>query len=297
MERRLIVLGLLSLVIAALAPTASAATLIRAQRATMTPTTNATTLPSPLPSPTVPFVPITTVTPTPTNTLAPTATQQAAPITPLLYLPLITSVPPTSPPPPPPPPPNTLTILPTHTWYVNEFGTLHIVGEVQNTTSQAAELVRIPVNFFDAAGTLVDTDYTYTTRDFIPAGETACFDILVSDPPAWTTYQFEPVSFYQTDDPALRLTPTVVSAGLNGADRYRMLGQVRNDDVRRITYVQPVVTLYDATGAVLDCDYTYVQSNDLDPGQTSAFELNFWSRTTYTDVATYRVVVDGNVAN
>ncbi|MCG8348666.1 MAG: FxLYD domain-containing protein [Chloroflexales bacterium] len=286
MEQRLIVLGMLALMIASSFPNAAAPKTI-AQRATITSTSDPTTLPSPSPSPTITSVPIATATPLPT----PTATTPTAPTSPLLYLPLITTAP------PPPPPPNTVAILPTHTWYVNTSGTLHIVGEIQNTTAQTVRYVRIPVNLFDTAGTLVDTDFTYTTRSVIPTGEKACFDIIVFDPPAWATYQFEPVSFTPTDDPAPRLTAIVASAGPDRTDSYRMLGQVRNDDVRRSTYVQPIITLYDAAGMVFDCDFTFVQSTNLDPGQTSAFELNFLSRTTYINVATHRVAVDGNVAN
>ena len=76
---------------------------------------------------------------------------------------------------------------------------------------------------------------------------------------------------------------------------YRILGFVRNDNDVRVRYVRPIATLYNASGTVVECSYTYVNSTHLDPGQSSSFELTFsgWYRD-YADVASYRIQVDGN---
>lgn len=51
--------------------------------------------------------------------------------------------------------------------------------------------------------------------------------------------------------------------------------------------------MFNSTGKVIGCDFTYVNSTHLDPGQTSAFDLTFIGRD-YADAATYRVQVDGD---
>lgn len=283
MKRRCpIFLGVLMLIVVGVSA-APADTATSAQRATAVATFTATAIPSPTPTATVPAAtPIATV--------------------PVIHLPFIrVDMPAATATPTQPPtatlPPNTVAILPTYTWYKSKYSeTLYVVGEVQNTTAQAVEYVRIPVNLFDAAGTLVDTDYTYAEIDLIVPGEKACFEIIVFDPPAWSMFQFEPVTFRSTDDALPALSVSDINAGIFRENNYRVLGQVRNHDIQRITYVQPIITLYDAAGMVLDCGSTFVQSTDLNPGQTSAFKLTFYSRTTYNDVATYRIAVDGNFA-
>ena len=74
---------------------------------------------------------------------------------------------------------------------------------------------------------------------------------------------------------------------------YDITGQVRNDHGTRVEDVFLVGTLYDASGTVMDCDYTYIDAFYLDPGQASYFEMTFFWRD-YADVASYRLQVDGS---
>jgi hypothetical protein len=45
---------------------------------------------------------------------------------------------------------------------------------------------------------------------------------------------------------------------------------------------------------VVGCDFTFVNSTDLNPGQSSAFDMQFVGRN-YNDVASHRIQIDGNV--
>ena len=74
---------------------------------------------------------------------------------------------------------------------------------------------------------------------------------------------------------------------------YEIIGQVRNDHGTRVEYVSPVGTLYNVSGIVIGCDFTYVNATHLDPNQTSSFKMTFVGRD-YADVASYRLQVDGN---
>ncbi len=198
-----------------------------------------------------------------------------------VYLPVLTSPSPT--------------ILPNHSAFTRSSSSyLHIVGEVQNTTSSPLQYIKVNVGVFNGAQ-LVATDYTYAITDYLRAGDKTCFDILVDKPAAWTSYQFEPVDFSVVTGTAPNLTLLNMSGLTDSFGDYHTIGQVRNDSGVKVTYVEPIGTLYDAAGTVLDCDYTFVNTTDLDPGQTSAFDMLFLSRESYSNVATYRVQVDGNL--
>lgn len=107
-------------------------------------------------------------------------------------------------------------------------------------------------------------------------------------------YQFEvSSSTYSGAFPSLTVLSHSGSPGQIGD--YEIIGQVRNDGATQVRFVQPVATLYNASGTVLGCDFTYTSTTDLNPGQTSSFEINVIGRGSYTDVATYRLQVDGNV--
>jgi len=104
---------------------------------------------SPTPTPTL------TPTPTVTPTNTPTSTQ-----TPL---------------------PSGVYVLPNHSYYQTSWGSLHIVGEVMNNTSNHLTFVKISANLFSSGGQLLDTDYTYIYLDDLPAGHKTCFDVLFLD--------------------------------------------------------------------------------------------------------------------
>ena len=113
-------------------------------------------------------------------------------------------------------------------------------------------------------------------------------------PTGWSYYTFEAPT-YSTDGSLLpNLTVLNDSGSYNSTfGWYKIIGQVRNDHGTRVEYVSPVGTVYNASGVVVGCDFTYVNSTHLDPGQTSSFEMTFTGRD-YVDVTSYRLQIDGD---
>ena len=192
-------------------------------------------------------------------------------------------------------PPPGVRILENHTAYVDSSGYLHLVGEVQNTTVEHLRFVQIHANIFDRSGQLLDTEFTYTHLDTVPAGEKTCFEVWLEAPVGWASYEFEAPTYWTDGDPLPNLTFFNDSGSYDPTfGWYEIIGQVRNDHGARVAYVSPVGTVYDTSGQVIGCEFTFVNSTHLDPGQTSAFEMTFTGRD-YEDVASYRVQVDGDV--
>jgi hypothetical protein len=249
---------------------------------TKTPTCTPTSTPTPTGSPPPGFkiyLPIclkdyTPTTPKVTPTSTPTATPTRTP-TPTL-------------------PPTGVHILGNHSYYVDSIGYLHIAGEVKNDTADQLRFVKITASIFNSHGHLVDTDFTYIYLDNLPASDKTCFRILLEEPAGWSYYEFEPPSYWTDGRPLPNLTILNDSGSYDSTfGWYEIIGQVRNDHGTRVEYVSPVGTLYDASGIVIGCDFTYVNATHLDPGQTSSFEMTFIGRD-YTDAASYRLQVDGN---
>jgi hypothetical protein len=64
---------------------------------------------------------------------------------------------------------------------INDFGWYEIVGEVVNGGSEATEYVKVVATFYDEAGRVIDIDFTYTDPSDLTAGQSAPFEITVSD--------------------------------------------------------------------------------------------------------------------
>jgi len=184
-------------------------------------------------------------------------------------------------------------VLPNHSYFVDSINYLHIVGEVQNNTPNNLRFVKITANLFNSSGQLVANDFTYTWLNVLPANATTCFEILLSQPTGWSTYQFESPTYSASSQGLPNLTVLNTSGSYNQTfGWYEVIGQVRNDNGTRVEYVQPVGTLYNASNTVIGCDFTFVNSTHLDPNQTSSFTMTFTGRN-YSDVASFRLQVDG----
>lgn len=227
-------------------------------------------------------------TPTPTSTPTPSPTSTSTATKPPTPTPTVT----------PTPTPTLATIqvevLPNHSHYIDNLGSLRIVGEVQNNTHQHLHSVRITTKLFDSEGQVRGDESSYTKLDVLPPGDKTCFDVLFWIEPAdWSYYEFEVQYRYGgTPPPDLSVLNKHGSYDSNSG-WYVIDGEVRNDAGLRIEYVRPVGTVYDASGTAVGCKYTYVDTVHLDPGQTSPFELIFRDQD-YRHVDSYRVQIGGN---
>ena len=185
-------------------------------------------------------------------------------------------------------------ILSNHSSYVDSIDYLHIAGEVQNNTTNHLRFVKITANIFSGSGQLLNTDFTYIYLDNLPASDRTCFHIALEEPAGWSYYEFEAPTYRTDGEPLPNLTVFNDSGSYNSTfGWYEIIGQVHNDQGTRVEFVSPVGTVYNASGVVVGCDFTYVNSTHLDPGQTSSFEMTFSGRD-YADVTSYQLQVDGN---
>jgi hypothetical protein len=187
-----------------------------------------------------------------------------------------------------------VTVLDNHFSYTSSGDYLYILGEVRNDTSSNVRYVKVSANLYNTSGQILATDFTYAALDVLPPGERTCFDIIVLDPPeGWSYYQFEAPQYSTGGDAAPPLTILSHSGSYRDSyGWYEIVGEIRNDAGVRVEYVSPIATLYNASGTVVGCDYSYVNSTHLDPGQTSAFDILSVGRD-YVDVTSYRLQVDG----
>lgn len=200
-----------------------------------------------------------------------------------IYLPLVSN----------PPPPPGVYLMTNHSYY-RSGAYLYVVGEVWNLSGGPVGSQRVNADFYDSQGKLLATDYSYTHLDEAANGVKSCYSILLPEPAGWARYKLSGTYRQVSQDriPALRVFNH--SGSINSNGWYQVIGEVENIDSRRVTFVQPVVTLYDASNTVIDCDFTFVNSNSLNPGQVSAFEETLLSRDDYTDAHHYRIEISGN---
>jgi len=72
-----------------------------------------------------------------------------------------------------------------------DYGWLHIQGEVQNTGTTPAEFVKLIVTLYDANGNVVGMDFSYTELDTIPAGGSSPFETGTDHYPNYDHFEIQ----------------------------------------------------------------------------------------------------------
>lgn len=167
-----------------------------------------------------------------------------------------------------------------HTSYMDSFGYLHVVGEVQNIGDVAVHYVKIVVTFYDSSHVVVATDFSYTTLDVILPGRKSPFDILFTETsqiPKIDHYSLT-VTFSATVSKPIGLQILSNSSYVDQWGYLHIVGEIKNIGSVKTTFVKIIATFYDQSGSVVDCDFTYSNPDELDPGQVAPFDIMLTNR-------------------
>jgi len=155
---------------------------------------------------------------------------------------------------------------------------LYVVGEILNNTASNVEYTKIKVTLRDPSGNVVATDYSYSMIDTLSPETTSPFLVMFYDAPEWSTYECS-VTWDTTTQEPYPMEVLNSASRFDSGDAYHVVGELRNQHAEERTYVKVLITLYDATGAVIGADYSYTEPHTLAPGETVSFDesVYFWA--------------------
>lgn len=178
--------------------------------------------------------------------------------------------------------------------YVDSIDYRHVVGEVRNTGTTNVDSVELTVTFHDAGGRLLETSSTYSALDILAPGERAPFHAIDETPPGYDHYELSLSSQATTAMPNHNFTTTVSNEYTDSIDYRHIVGTVRNDNTTTARFVEPVITLYDASGTVVGTDFTFVKSDDSSSLGAKASAPFEFAISTERPWATYRIVTESS---
>jgi hypothetical protein len=171
-----------------------------------------------------------------------------------------------------------------------------LVGELQNTGTEAAGLVTVDVQWLDSGGAVIDSDSTSSTVEVIPpapAYNKSPFRARVSPPLGYADYRL----ITTPTDPIAALNhnfTVTVTDRFDDADSYHHLkGTVKNNNTTTAEFVSVVASLYGADGKIDDQAVELSSSNaSLAPGATGTFEVI--SDSTARPYSTYAILAQSS---
>lgn len=178
--------------------------------------------------------------------------------------------------------------------YTSRTGSLRVVGEVVNNTSETVEFVKVIVSLRAGDDRVVATDTAYTDVSELLPGETSPFQSLTLDPPPGIARYELTVEYRRASRQPLRGFEVEVGSVRRGSTgSLRITGEVRNGTAVAAEFVQVLAALYDANGTVIRVDSTYSERDQVEAGGRSPFEILILDAPEYQ---TYKLWVDGRPA-
>lgn len=147
----------------------------------------------------------------------------------------------------------------------------YAVGFVSNASPFTIDRPKITAVMKDAKGVEIATAFGYAD-DPIPAGQKVPVQVLVSDPPAFATIDFEIVAKKATYVAAaadgITLESGPVQSGRLG-NGFGASGKLVHGGTARAKFVRIQILAYDASDKLLGVDQTYADIDVLEPGGTA----------------------------
>ena len=161
----------------------------------------------------------------------------------------------------------------THSSYTDSIDNVHIVGVVANDSSHRYRFVEIDVALRNASGTVVDTDFTFSDMDELTPHSTSPFHIIVSDPPAYSTYRLTVSGSTMSASTQAPLSIEMGSPFYDSIDVLHIPGEVFNRSGHSLDFVSVIATIYNGS-QVLTTDFTFTDpGGDIGPNGSATFEV------------------------
>jgi len=154
----------------------------------------------------------------------------------------------------------------------DEPGWLTLIGEVENPAASNVEYVEVFLTLYDAGGKVLNLGSAYLWIEVLTPGQRAPFRIYVSaGPVAFASYgvstEADPTIYDPLNLRSLNVTNRIHQGEL------RFTGEVENLEQADAEFVQAVVTLYDAAGDIVNCEYAFTDPDTIPPGERASFDI------------------------
>lgn len=159
--------------------------------------------------------------------------------------------------------------------FIDEFNTLHIVGEVRNDSNVDVGQTDIAITFYDGAGAVIGTANGQTILEVIPPGEISPFLITLSRPDGLVSYSVRAVARPVAPELAPQLSVIQVKRFEDETGFFHVKGVIENSGSLVAKRAKVAAVIYGRGGAVINVGFTYLNPPTLAPGERASYEVIF----------------------
>ncbi|WP_458747314.1 hypothetical protein [Candidatus Nitrosocosmicus sp. T] len=184
--------------------------------------------------------------------------------------------------------------------YTDDFGNFHIIGEVNNTSTQPQNNIVITAILSDTNNnTVVGNHSSFSSIDTLRTGELSPFDIVIQDPQQ-ILGKFNFMEFITTSHPATEEKPANLvlngsSSFLDNAGNPHITGSIINQGQSPEQFINLVSTFYDNSSLGVIGTQTFgLNVGNLAHNQIAPFDITITDNKTKSQGAFYSLNVESN---
>ncbi len=192
---------------------------------------------------------------------------------------------------------NLIQIMSTST-YIDEVGNFHIIGEVNNTSTQSQNNIAITALLSDTTNNIVVGNHSaFTSIGTLRTGELSPFDIIIRDPQQ-ILGKFNFMEFLTTSQPAMEEKPANLvlnesSSFLDNAGNPHITGSIINQGQTPEQFLNLVATFYDNSSlGVIGTQAFDLNVGNLSQNQMAPFDIIITDSKTKSQGAFYSLNVE-----
>jgi hypothetical protein len=192
---------------------------------------------------------------------------------------------------------NLVQIMSTST-YIDEVGNFHIIGVVNNTSTQSQNTIEITTILSDTTNNIVVGNYSaFTSIGTLRTGEFSPFDIVIQDPQQ-ILGKFNFMEFLTTSQPAMEEKPANLvlnesSSFLDNAGNPHIAGSIINQGQTPEQFLNLVATFYDNSSlGVIGTQAFGLNVGNLSQNQMAPFDIIITDNKTRSQGAFYSLNIE-----
>ena len=179
--------------------------------------------------------------------------------------------------------------------YIDDDGTLHIVGEIENNTNVPLNQIKITAKLLDGDGFQIGQISGETTTNVLMPGMNSGFDIIITgyDLHAITNYDLE--FDYKITDPKKQAIEIISSELKNdGQGNLVISGMLENQGEITANMINVIATLYDRDGNVVAISNIRLQPDFLRAGDSTFFIVPIYEKSQAVHVVDYTLIAESD---
>ena len=162
----------------------------------------------------------------------------------------------------------------------DDYGYVHVAGQVVNRTGQTVGSVVVVVDQLDRQGSLVGTDTTYAQTTVLDDGEFSGFSTMFQAPKGYDHLVIRSVGGSQSYRPANRnFAITVTNRYRSSSGEDHIVGTIKNLNTSEASLVSVDATYFDEVGTAVGATSAYPTaangSGAMAAGETNSFDVSF----------------------